>query len=88
MTRLRTSSRLTKNGIRDDMMTSIEHLQLLLKGRKLNGHFMMPLVKQFCTVQTGKKYGRYSQDFRVLTECQHEVLEQFPIDIFNVLGHP
>ena len=69
-------------------MTSAEHLQLLLQGGKLDGHFMMPLVKQFCTIQTGKKYGQYSQDFRVLTQCQLEVLERFPIDIFNVLGYP
>ena len=88
MTRLIPSSWLTKNGIRDDMMTSVEYLQLLLKGDRLDRHFMMPLVKQFCTIQTGRKYGRYSQDYRVLTECQIEVLERFPIDIFNVLGYP
>ena len=69
-------------------MTSVEHLKLLLNGERLNGHFMMPLVKQFCTIQTGQLYGRYSQDHRVLTSCQLEVIRRFPVDIFNVLGYP
>lgn len=49
---------------------------------------MMPLVKQFCTVQTGQAYGKYSQDYRVLTRCQMQTIERFPIDIFNTLGYP
>ncbi len=48
----------------------------------------MPLIKQFCTIQTGRKYGRYSQDYRVLTQCQLELHERYPIDAFNVLGYP
>ena len=69
-------------------MTSVEHLQRLLEGRKTDGHFMMPLVKQFCTINTGRKYGQYSQDYRVLTDCQAEIMERFPIDLFNCLGYP
>jgi uroporphyrinogen-III decarboxylase len=69
-------------------VTSIQYLQLLLNGKKLDGHFMMPLVKQFCTINTGASYGQYSHDYRVLTRCQLEIIERYPIDIFNCLGHP
>ncbi len=69
-------------------MTSVEYLRMLLEGERLDGHFMMPLVKQFCTINTGVKYGCYSQDSRILTRCQAEIIERFPIDIFNVLGYP
>jgi uroporphyrinogen-III decarboxylase len=68
--------------------TSAERLRLMLQGQRLAGHFMMPLVKQFCTVNTGAQYGRYSQDYRVLTACQLEIMERYPIDIFNCLGYP
>jgi MtaA/CmuA family methyltransferase len=49
---------------------------------------MMPLVKQFCTINTGARYGPYSRDYRVLTRCQWEIIERYPIDIFNCLGYP
>jgi len=52
------------------------------------GHFMMPLIKQFCTIQLRRKYGAYSQDYRVLTDCQLELMERYPVDCFNVLGYP
>lgn len=69
-------------------MTSVERLRMLLDGRKIAGHFMMPLVKQFCTIHTGAHYGQYSRDYRVLTRSQLEIMERYPIDIFNCLGHP
>ncbi len=69
-------------------MTSVQYLQLLLDGKKMAGHFMMPLVKQFCTVNTGAPYGRYSRDYRVLTQSQSEIMRRYPIDIFNCLGYP
>lgn len=69
-------------------MTSVEYLQLLLAGRRLPGHFTMPLIKQFCSIQTKRKYGQYCQDHRVLTKCQLELNERCPIDAFNVLGYP
>ncbi|MBN2294027.1 MAG: hypothetical protein JXM70_16495 [Pirellulales bacterium] len=69
-------------------MTSTEYLKQLLAGNKPPGHFMMPLVKQFCTVNTAGKYGEYSLDYHVLTRCQLEIIERYPIDIFNVLGYP
>ena len=69
-------------------MTSVEYLQLLLAGRRLPGHFTMPLIKQFCSMQTNRKYGQYSQDYRVLTQCQLELNQRHPIDAFNVLGYP
>jgi MtaA/CmuA family methyltransferase len=69
-------------------MNSCQCLQLLLDGKKITGHFMMPLVKQFCTVNTGASYGQYSRDYRVLTQSQLKIMERYPIDIFNCLGHP
>ena len=69
-------------------MTSVEYLQLLLSGRKMPGHFTMPLIKQFCTINTGDLYGAYSQDYRVLTRCQLEMARRFPVDAFNCLGYP
>jgi MtaA/CmuA family methyltransferase len=69
-------------------MNSVECLQRLLDGKKIAGHFMMPLVKQFCTINTGARFGQYSRDYRVLTQSQLEIMERYPIDIFNCLGHP
>lgn len=69
-------------------MTSTEYLHQLLAGTRLPGHFMMPLVKQFCTLNTGASYGAYSRDHRVLTRCQLEMERRYPIDAFNCLGHP
>lgn len=69
-------------------MTSVAYLQQLLDGHRGQGHFMMPLVKQFCTIQTDQRYGQYSQDHRVLTRCQIELNDQCPLDGFNVMGYP
>ncbi len=73
-------------------MTSVDYLQLLLDdapaSERPDGHLTMPLIKQFCTVQTGRQYGSYSQDHRVLTQCQIELHERHPVDGFNVLGYP
>ena len=69
-------------------MTSVEYLQSLLDGKKLGGHFMMPLVKQFCTENTDFTYDRYCQDYRVLTKSQLEIMDRFPVDVVNVLGYP
>lgn len=73
-------------------MTSVEYLDLLMAGRPTRdrppGHLVMSFVKQFCCVQTGRPYGRYSQDFRVLTQCQLELQEEYPVDAFNVMGYP
>ena len=59
----------------------------MLAGQRLPGHFTMPLIKQFCAIQTNRKYGQYSQDYRVLTQCQLELNQRHPIDAFNVLGY-
>jgi MtaA/CmuA family methyltransferase len=69
-------------------MNSVHCLRLLLDGKSIAGHFMMPLVKQFCTVNTGAHYGQYSRDWRVLTQSQLKIMEQYPIDICNCLGYP
>ena len=73
-------------------MTSVDYLRLLMAGRpakeRPEGHLTMPLIKQFCTVQTGRHYGLYSQDYRVLTQCQLELHENYPVDAFNVMGYP
>ena len=73
-------------------MNSVEYLNILMAGRPVNerppGHLTMPLIKQFCTVQTGRHYGPYSRDYRVLTRCQLELHERFPVDAFNVMGYP
>lgn len=75
--------------MRTDSRTSIDCLNTLLAGDPpAAGHFMMPLIKQFCAIQLGRKYGAYSQDYRVLTDCQLELEERWPIDCFNVLGYP
>ncbi len=71
--------------------TPLGRLRLTLEGPPAQAqarHLTMPLVKQFCTVQTGEQYGRYCRDWRALTRCQLELLERFPIDIVNVLGYP
>ena len=70
-------------------MTSIEYYRLLLEGKERpKGHFMMPAIKQFCTMKTGELYGRYCQDYRVLTRCQIQIMEQYPSDTFNCMGYP
>ena len=69
-------------------MTSVEYLQLLLEGKKLDGHFSMHLIKQYCTIQLGEKYGQYSQDYRVLTDCQNRMMDRHPIDVFQSMGYP
>lgn len=69
-------------------MTSVEYLKLLLEGKKLDGHFSMHLIKQYCTIQLGRKYGQYSQDYRVLTDCQNRMMERHPIDAFQSMGYP
>ncbi len=73
-------------------MTSVEYLDLLMEGRPADerppGHLVMSFVKQFCCVQTGRPYGPYSSDFRVLTQCQLELQEKYPVDAFNVMGYP
>ena len=73
-------------------MISVDYLNLLMDDAppddRPRGHLQMPLIKQFCTIQTGRKYGQYSQDYRVLTQCQLELAERYPIDVFNVLGYP
>lgn len=69
-------------------MTSVEYLQLLLQGEKLDGHFSMHLIKQYCTMQLNEKYGEYSQDYRVLADCQNRIMERQPIDAFQAMGYP
>ena len=73
-------------------MTSVEYLNMLMAGAPVRerprGHLSMPLIKQFCTIQTGRHYGPYSRDHRVLTRCQLELHEEFPVDAFNVMGYP
>ena len=69
-------------------MTSVEYLQLLREGKKLDGHFSMHLIKQYCTVHLGGKYGEYSQDYRVLTDFQNRIMELQPCDAFQAMGYP
>ena len=69
-------------------MTSVDCLKLLLEGKKPDGHFSMHLIKQYCTIQLGEQYGRYCQDYRVLTDCQSRMMDRHPIDIFQAMGYP
>ena len=70
----------------------MEYLDLLMTGRPARdrppGHLVMSFIKQFCCIQTGRPYGQYSTDYRVLTQCQLDLQEKYPVDAFNVLGYP
>lgn len=69
-------------------MTSVDYLKLLSEGKKLDGHFSMHMIKQYCTVHLNGKYGEYSQDYRVLTDFQSRMMERHPIDLFQAMGYP
>lgn len=68
-------------------MTSLTRILAAIHGEPVDRVANLPLIKQFCTRQLGRKYVDYNRDYRVLVDSQIRMYDRWPIDCFNVTGY-
>lgn len=69
-------------------MTSSERLQALLAGQPVDHLAAMPILMIWAAQYSGVSYADYCRDYRVLCDCQLRVLEDFPLDVVQLISDP
>jgi MtaA/CmuA family methyltransferase len=69
-------------------MTSTERLRRVLRGEAVDRLLCMPILMIWAAQDAGVSYADYVQDYRVLGDCQLRLLEQFPLDVAQLISDP
>jgi MtaA/CmuA family methyltransferase len=69
-------------------MNGRERVLALLEGRPVDRQPLMPITMMFAADHVGVKYGDYARDFRVLTDAQLRVAEDYDFDYVSCISDP
>jgi MtaA/CmuA family methyltransferase len=69
-------------------MTGRERVIAMMEGRPTDCLPFMPITMMFAADRIGAKYGQYAKDYRVMTEAQLRVAEEFDIDTVSTISDP
>ncbi len=67
-------------------MNSRERFFALLEGKSVDHLLCMPITMMFAAHHIGEKYGKYALDYRLLTEAQMRVAEDYGFDHVSVIS--
>lgn len=69
-------------------MTSSDRLARMLSGEAVDRLLCMPILMIWAAQDAGVSYADYVRDYRVLGDCQVRLLEQFPLDVAQLISDP
>ena len=69
-------------------MNPLERYRAVLRGEEVDFLPRVPILMQFAAEYIGSNYGRFAEDWRVLTEAQLRCAEDFGIDQLSVISDP
>lgn len=69
-------------------MTSYERVHALVEGRAIDHLPAMPIIMIWAAQRYGVSYAAYCRDYRVLTDCQLRLLDEFPLDVVQLISDP
>jgi MtaA/CmuA family methyltransferase len=69
-------------------MNACERLAALVRGEVGERLLCMPIIMIWAARDAGYSYADYVQDHRILAECQLRVLEQFDLDVVQLISDP
>lgn len=69
-------------------MTSYERVKALVAGQAVDHLAAMPIIMIWAAQNAGVSYADYCQDYRVLCDCQLRLLDEFPVDVLQLISDP
>lgn len=69
-------------------MTPSERVKALVAGEAVDHLAVMPIIMIWAAQNADVSYADYCQDYRVLCDCQLRLLEEFPLDVVQLISDP
>ncbi|MGE5531304.1 MAG: uroporphyrinogen decarboxylase family protein [Bacteroidota bacterium] len=69
-------------------MTSYERVHALVDGQPVDHLAAMPIIMIWAAQRVGVSYADYCRDYRVLADCQLRLLDEFPLDVVQLISDP
>lgn len=69
-------------------MNSYERVHALVAGQAVDHLPAMPIIMIWAAQNAGVSYADYCQDYRVLCDCQLRLLDEFPLDVVQLISDP